>query len=79
MTFAASLFLIAAGAILRFATHFHVEGVDLRTVGVILMIVGAIGFLIALWQSAVWSRRSREADVVVDDRRRPEEYRDPRY
>jgi hypothetical protein len=26
MTFAGSIFLIAIGAILRFATHFHVEG-----------------------------------------------------
>lgn len=80
MTFAGSLLLIAIGAILRFATHFHVEGVDLRTVGVILIIVGVIGFLIALWQWGVWSRRSRQADVLVDDRRRPrEEPRDPPY
>ncbi len=79
MTFAGSLFLIAVGAILRFATHLHVEGVDLRTVGVILMIVGAIGFVIALWQWAVWSRRSRQSEVIVDDRRPPDGYRDPRY
>jgi len=80
MTFAGSLFLIAVGAILRFATHLHVEGVDLRTVGLILMIVGAVGFVIALWQWAVWSRRSRQSEVVVDDRRRPPDgYRDPRY
>jgi hypothetical protein len=78
MTFAGSLFLIAVGAILRFATHFHLEGIDLRTVGVILMIVGAVGFVIALWQWAVWSRRSRRSEVLVDDRRRPpDEYRDP--
>ena len=60
MTFAGSLFLIAIGAILRFATHFHIESVDLQTVGVILMIVGGVGFLIAIAQSVVWSRRSRE-------------------
>lgn len=71
MTFAGSLFLIAIGAILRFATHFHIESVDLRTVGVILMIVGAVGFVIALWQWAIWSRRSRQSEVLVDDRRRP--------
>jgi len=79
MTFAGSLFLIAIGAILRFATHFHVEGVDLRTVGLILMIVGAVGFVIALWQWAVWSRRSRQSEVIVDDRRPPDGTRDPRY
>lgn len=69
MTFAGSIFLIAVGAILSFATHFHVKGLDLRTVGLILMIAGAVGLVIAIWQWAVWSRRSREADVV--------EYRNP--
>ncbi len=80
MTFAGSLFLIAVGAILRFATHFHIEGVDLQTVGVILMIVGGVGFLIAIAQSVAWSRRSREPEAPPDERRRPpDEYRDPRY
>jgi hypothetical protein len=35
MTFAGSIFLIAVGAILRFATHFHLKGLDLQTVGLI--------------------------------------------
>jgi Domain of unknown function (DUF6458) len=86
MTFAGSIFLIAVGAILRFATHFHVKGVDLKTIGLILMIAGAVGLVIAIWQWAVWSRRSRQAEVLVDDRRAvnpssqqppPEEYRNP--
>jgi len=79
MTFAGSIFLIAAGAILRFATHFHVKGVDLKTIGLILMIVGVVGLVIAIWQWAIWSRRARQAGVVVDDRRAVDpEYRDPR-
>jgi uncharacterized membrane protein YidH (DUF202 family) len=79
MTFAGSIFLIAAGAILRFATHFHVKGVDLKTVGLILMIVGAVGLVIAIWQWATWSRRAGQAEVLVDDRRAVDpEYRDPR-
>jgi len=78
MTFAGSIFLIAVGAILRFATHFHVKGLDLRTVGLILMIAGVVGLVIAIWQWAVWSRRSRQAEVLVDDRRAVDpEYRDP--
>jgi cytochrome c oxidase subunit IV len=78
MTFGASIFLIAVGAILRFATHFHVKGLDLRTVGLILMIAGAIGLVVAIWQWAVWSRRSRQTEVLVDDRRAVDpEYRDP--
>jgi hypothetical protein len=79
MTFAGSIFLIAVGAILRFATHFHLKGLDLKTIGLILMIVGAIGLVIAIWQWAVWSRRSRQSEVLVDDRRAVDpEYRDPR-
>jgi uncharacterized membrane protein YidH (DUF202 family) len=74
VTFAGSIFLIAVGAILRFATHFHVEGLDLRTIGLILMIVGVLGLIIAIWQWATWTRRSRQSEVLVDDRRT-----DPRY
>jgi len=69
MTFAGSIFLIAVGAILRFATHIHIQGVDLHTVGLILMIAGVLGLLIAIWQWAVWSRRSRQSEVLVDERR----------
>lgn len=75
MTFGGSILLIVVGAILRFATHFHVSGVDLHTVGLILMIAGAVGLVIAIWQWAVWSRRSRQSEVLVDDRR----LEDPRY
>jgi hypothetical protein len=48
-----SIFLIAVGAILDFAVNWRVQGVDLKTVGVILMVVGAIGLLLSLifWNS----------------------------
>jgi uncharacterized membrane protein YbhN (UPF0104 family) len=75
MTFGASILLIVVGAILRFATHVHTKGFNLHTIGLILMIAGAVGLVIAIWQWAVWSRRSREREVVVDDRR----VEDPRY
>ena len=39
-----SLILIAAGAILTWAVNATVSGVDINAVGVILMVVGAIGF-----------------------------------
>ena len=42
MTFAGSIFLIALGAILRFATHLHVKGLDLRTIGLILIVHGPL-------------------------------------
>jgi hypothetical protein len=81
VTFAGSIFLIALGAILRFATHLHVKGLDLRTIGLILMIAGLVGLVIAIWQWALWSRRSRQAEVLVNDSRAvdpAEEYRRPR-
>ena len=43
-----SIFLIALGAILKFAVTTSVSGVELATVGVILMVVGIAGLLISL-------------------------------
>ena len=49
MRIGASLLLIAAGAILRFAiTPHYSHGVNWATIGVVLMIVGAVGGLIEL-------------------------------
>lgn len=61
---ALSLILIAAGAILTFAVTVWVEGVELQTVGVILMVVGAIGFI------ASFFRDSGERTEVVETRER---------
>jgi hypothetical protein len=43
-----SIFLIAVGAILRFAVTATVSGIELQTVGLILMIVGILGLVISL-------------------------------
>ena len=48
MELGTSLFLIAVGAILTFAINATVSGIDIATVGIILMIVGVIGLLISL-------------------------------
>lgn len=69
MTAAGAIFLIAVGAILRYATNVHVEGVSLDTVGLILMLAGIAGLIIGLWQWATMARRRREGDVVVEERR----------
>jgi hypothetical protein len=55
-----SVFLIAVGAVLTFAVHKSVSGLDIRTVGVILMIAGAIGLIITL---AVYGPRRRSTMV----------------
>jgi hypothetical protein len=65
MPLGTSIFLIAVGAILRYAVTTGVEGVDLKTVGLILMIVGVIGLLLSILYMLAWSpRRGR----VVRDR-----------
>jgi len=48
-----SIFLIAVGAILAFAVNVEVAGVELDTIGVILLIVGAIGAVLSMifWSS----------------------------
>jgi hypothetical protein len=43
-----SLILIAVGAILTWAVNASVSGVDINAIGVILMIVGAVGLLLSL-------------------------------
>ena len=43
-----SIFLIAVGAILRYAVNVTVEGIEIETVGLILLIVGVIGLVISL-------------------------------
>ena len=71
-----SIFLIAVGAILDFAVTWRVQGVDLKTVGAILMIVGAIGLVLSLifWNSwggfgsrAVFVERDPSRRRVIDE------------
>ena len=48
MSIGGSLFLIAVGAILNFAVTAELAGIELQTVGLILMIVGGLGLVLAL-------------------------------
>lgn len=62
MTLGGSLVLIAIGAILKYAVTATVSGIDIGTVGVVLMAVGVVGFLISLaW---LLSHRRRTATVA---------------
>ena len=71
-----SIFLIAVGAILRYAVTASVEGVSIATVGLILMIAGIVGLVISLLYLFVWSPyHARPARRAVDDRERV--YDDP--
>ena len=61
-----SILLIALGAILAFAVDASVGGLDLDTVGIILMVAGVIGLLVSLF----WADRlgaARHTRTVVRD------------
>jgi hypothetical protein len=64
MGIGSSLFLIAVGAILYFAVDADISGLEISTVGLILMIIGIIGLIITLFFFGGW-RRDR---TVVEER-----------
>jgi uncharacterized membrane protein YidH (DUF202 family) len=61
-----ALVLIAIGAILRFAVSVDTDGFNINTIGLILMIVGAVGLVISLVMYASADRRVDR--TVVRDR-----------
>ena len=65
-----SVFLLAVGAIMTFALNAEVSGLDLDTVGVILMVVGVIGLLFSMmfWSSWGGFNRGGTERTVVRDR-----------
>ena len=60
MTIGASLLLIAAGAILKFAVTKQVSGISISTVGVVLMVVGVVGLVLGL----VMMASRRRTDII---------------
>lgn len=65
MTIGTSIVLIAAGAILKWAVTAHVNGINLQTVGTILLVVGILGLILSLLYTFVWSRRQPVDDTRV--------------
>jgi hypothetical protein len=72
MTIGSSLFLIAVGAILKFAVTAHVAGIDLQVVGVILIIVGVVGLVLGLGLAI--SARERAARLGRSEPPPPDAY-----
>jgi len=66
MGIGASLVLIALGAVLAFAVHVTGHGFNIHTIGIILLVVGAIGVLASLifWSSWGGVGGSRRETVV---------------
>lgn len=65
MTIGMSILVAAIGAILRYAVADHVDNVDLRMVGLILMIAGAVGLVAGLIMAAANRRTVAGGNVVV--------------
>jgi hypothetical protein len=65
MGIGSSLFLIAVGAILYFAVDADLSGLEISTVGIILMVIGIIGLIITLFFLGGWRGRHR---AVVEER-----------
>ena len=62
MAIGTSIFLLAVGAILRFAVYYSVRGVALGIVGIVLMVAGALGLLLSF--TVFGSRTTRRRTVV---------------
>jgi uncharacterized protein involved in exopolysaccharide biosynthesis len=75
MPLGTSIFLIAIGAILRYAVTASTSGISLPTVGLILMIVGIAGLVLSIFYMLAWSpRRGRVMRERVVER---EPYEEP--
>ena len=65
-----SIFLIALGAILAFAVNVTASGIDLNTIGVILMVVGVVGLAVTMLimngGGGGWYGGGRRTTVVED-------------
>ncbi|HVR79975.1 MAG TPA: DUF6458 family protein [Acidimicrobiia bacterium] len=70
--FGGSLFLIALGAILAFAVSVEAEGFNLNTIGIILMVVGALGAILSMVALTATKKEQHteyvKKDVDVDTR-----------
>jgi hypothetical protein len=71
MGIALSVILVAIGAIIKFGLNFNIRFVDDDTVGMILMIVGGLGLIVAI----IASRGRRNQQVVINEPagRRPDD------
>jgi hypothetical protein len=61
-----SLFLVAIGAILYFAVDATISGLEIATIGIILMVIGVVGLLISLFLISSARRAPAERTVVRD-------------
>ena len=64
-----SILLIAVGAILAWAVNAEVSGIDLQVAGIILVVVGAIGFVASLVFWSSWGGfGATHRETIIRDR-----------
>lgn len=73
MGISVSLLLIAGGAILAWAVNVSVSGLELQTIGVILMVVGILGLVLSVifwssWGGFGGAGAGSSSTTVVTDR-----------
>ena len=68
MTIATAMFLIAAGAIMRYAIEVETDVINLQTVGLILMICGGAGLALSLLYELVQSGGGKQKDEYPQQR-----------
>ena len=71
MYIGSALFLIAVGAVLRWAVIWHASGFNVQLTGLIVFLVGILGLVITL---SLWATR-RSRGSRRDDGVRPRDYR----
>ena len=64
------IFLVAAGAIMRFAVSVHTTGFNVHMIGVILMVIGGLVAVLSMFFLESWGgfRRGGRAVTVVTER-----------
>jgi hypothetical protein len=68
VTIATAIFLIAAGAVLRYALNVESDVIDIQTVGLILMIAGGAGLALSLLYELVRTGGSQKRDEYPQQR-----------
>ena len=79
MTLGVSLLLVAAGAILIWGVTGEASGIDIDAIGVILIVVGIIGFVLSLvfWDRWGWGGPIRRRSAYVEGGPARREYAEP--
>lgn len=66
MSIGSSVFLIAVGAILRYAVTATVSGISIQTIGLILMLAGILGLVLSLLYLLAWQPRRVAGERIVE-------------